>query len=149
MLHLKVAKELICMQMRTINRAYTWPFFSIVAKWHNLSVLHPVDAFRECCNIDRNILKDSYQLVYVPSGWKHYARDRKTLRGTFVSPGIMFFSLKDIFSWGFILWPSIHLYILMGSVSYCPYRFCIISWTIGCPPRHTYVFGLLRSTFRC
>ena len=47
----------------------------------------------------------------------------------------MFFSLKDIFSWGFILWPSIHLYILMGSVSYCTYRFCIISWTIGCPPR--------------
>ena len=46
----------------------------------------------------------------------------------------MFFSLKDIFSWGFILWPSIHLYILMGSVSYCTYRFCIISWTIGCPP---------------
>ena len=73
--------------------------------------------------------------IYVPSGWKHYARDRKTLRGTFVSPGITFFSLKDTFSWGFILWPSIHLYILMGSVSYCPYRFCIISWTIGCPPR--------------
>ena len=41
--------------------------------------------------------------IYVLSGWKHYARDRKTLRQTFVSSGIMFFSLKDIFSWGFIL----------------------------------------------
>ena len=82
--------------------------------------------------------------IYVPSGWKHYARDRKTLRRTFVSRGKngcffdrreknnffrgkqMFFSeffwprhnvfsLKDTFSWGFILWPTINLYILMGS----------------------------------
>ena len=41
--------------------------------------------------------------MYDPFGWKHYARDRKTLRRTFVSSGIMFFNLKDIFSWGFIL----------------------------------------------
>ena len=82
--------------------------------------------------------------IYVPSGWKLYARDRKTLRRTFVSRGKngcffdrreknnffrgkqMFFSeffwprhnvfsLKDTFSWGFILWPTINLYILMGS----------------------------------
>ena len=45
----------------------------------------------------------SFYGIYVPSGWKHYARDRKTLRRTFFSPGIMFFSLKDTFSWGFIL----------------------------------------------
>ena len=91
--------------------------------------------------------------IYVPSGWKLYARDRKTLRRTFVSRGKngcffdrreknnffrgkqMFFSeffwprhnvfsLKDTFSSYFILWPPISLYFLMGSVSYCPHKFC-------------------------
>ena len=39
--------------------------------------------------------------IYVPSGWKHYARDRKTLRRTFVSWGKMvaFFDLKNAFPW--------------------------------------------------
>ena len=31
-------------------------------------------------NIERYL-----EYIYVPSGWKHYARDRKTLRRTFVS----------------------------------------------------------------
>ena len=34
--------------------------------------------------------------IYVPSGWKHYARDRKTLRRTFVSWGktVVFFDRR-------------------------------------------------------
>ena len=31
--------------------------------------------------------------------------------------------------------PTISHYILMGSVSYCSCRFCIISWPIGRPPQ--------------
>ena len=75
--------------------------------------------------------------MYVPSGWKHYARGRKlwgellfpeekrlffSIEGrknsfckgnkcssqSFFAPAITFFSLKDTFSWGFILWPTYH-----------------------------------------
>ena len=100
--------------------------------------------------------------IYVPSGWKHYARGRKTVRQTFVSG--CFFQSKgektvfaretnvlpeffcprhNVFQTGGYIFlgfhpltylPTISHYILMGSVSYCSCRFCIISWPIGRPP---------------
>ena len=52
-----------------------------------------------------------------------FSKGNKCSSRSFFAPGIMFFSLKDTFSCCFILWPTISLYIWIGSVSYFPYRF--------------------------
>ena len=100
--------------------------------------------------------------IYVPPGWKHYARDRKILRRTFISrgknsfpcssqnffvPGIMFFSLEDTFSLGFILWPTINLYILMGSVNSWPLSLPCIGPGTGIP-KGQQPFGQNVTTFK-
>ena len=74
-------------------------------------------------------------LFFSTEGRKNsFSKGNKCSSQSFFALGIMFFSLKDTFSWCFILWPTINHYILMGSDSYCPYRLCIISWPIGRPP---------------
>ena len=66
-------------------------------------------------------------LLFSTAGRKNsFSKRNKCSSQRFFGPGIMFFSLKDTFSWGFILWPTKNHYYLIGSVSYCPYRFCII-----------------------
>ena len=72
-------------------------------------------------------------LFFSTEGRKNsFSKGNKCSSQNFFDPGIMFFSLEDTFSLGFILWPTINIYISMGSVSYCPNRFWIISWPIGC-----------------
>ena len=45
----------------------------------------------------RQMQLESAHRIYVPSGWKHYARDRKALRRTFVSWGktVVFFDRRE------------------------------------------------------
>ena len=52
--------------------------------------------------------------------------EEKMFFSEFFWPRHNVFSLKVIFSSYFILWLLISLYILMGSVSYCPYEFCYL-----------------------
>ena len=95
--------------------------------------------------------------MYVPSGWKHYARGRKTLRRTFVSWGKMvvffdrrekkqFFQGKQMFFSEFfcprhnVFQPEGYIFLVFHPLTYHKplhfdgFWFCIISWPIGRPP---------------
>jgi hypothetical protein len=68
--------------------------------------------------------EEKWLVFFWPKGEKTvFLRETNVLLGVFFVPGIIFFSLKDTFSCCFILWPTISLYIWIGSVSYFPYRF--------------------------
>ena len=81
------------------------------------------------------LFPEEKRLFFSTVGRKNsFSKGNKCSSQSFFVPGIMFFSLKDTFSWGFILWPTINLYILIGSVLYCPYKFLLITWPVGRPP---------------
>ena len=97
------------------------------------------------CQVQKNY---EANLFFPEKKWLFFLDQKKKknvlLRGFFV-PGIMFFSLKDAFSWGFILWPTINLYILIGSVN---------SWPLSLPcigpgiPKGQQPFGQNVTTFK-
>jgi len=81
------------------------------------------------------LFPEEKRLFFSTVGRKNsFSKGNKCSSQSFFVPGIMFFSPKDTFSWGFILWPTINLYILIGSVLYCPYKFLLITWPVGRPP---------------
>ena len=81
------------------------------------------------------LFPEEKRLFFSTVGRKNsFSKGNKCSSQSFFVPGIMFFSPKDTFSWGFILWPTINLYILIGSVLYCPCKFLLITWPVGRPP---------------
>ena len=81
------------------------------------------------------LFPEEKMVVFSTEGRKNnFFRGKQMFFSEFFWPRHNVFSLKDTFSSYFILWPTINLYFLVGSVSYCHYRFCIISWPKGRGP---------------
>jgi hypothetical protein len=98
--------------------------------------------------------------IYVPSGWKHYARDRKTLRRTFGKMVVFFdrrekkqfFQRKKMFFSEFfcarhnVFQPEGYIFLGFHPLTYhkplhfdrfcfiLPLQFLLIKWPLGWPP---------------